>query len=44
VTATGNLTGKFLWTCAHGEITGSLSLAPTRKVGIQQLVLARKAL
>lgn len=42
VTATSSLSGKFLWTCTRGEITGSLSLAPTRKVCIQQLVLARK--
>lgn len=43
VTATSGLSGKFLWTCTRGAITGSLSLAPTRKICIQQLVLARKA-
>jgi D-alanyl-D-alanine-carboxypeptidase/D-alanyl-D-alanine-endopeptidase len=44
VRATSALSGEFLWTCAHGRIAGSLSLAPTREVGIQQLALARKAL
>jgi len=42
VRATSGLSGEFLWTCAHGRITGSLSLAPTRQVRIQQLILSRK--
>ena len=42
IRAMSSLSGEFLWTCAHGRITGSLSLAPTREVGIQQIVLARK--
>ena len=42
IRATSALSGEFLWTCARGEIAGSLLLAPTREVGIQQLVLARK--
>jgi serine-type D-Ala-D-Ala carboxypeptidase/endopeptidase len=42
IRAVSGLSGDFLWTCAHGRITGSLLLAPTRKVGIQQIVLARK--
>jgi D-alanyl-D-alanine-carboxypeptidase/D-alanyl-D-alanine-endopeptidase len=43
IRATSALSGEFLWTCAHGRITGSLSLAPTRQVRIQQIVLSRKA-
>jgi serine-type D-Ala-D-Ala carboxypeptidase/endopeptidase len=42
VTATSALSGEFLWTCAHGRITGSLLLSPTRQVRIQQIVLSRK--
>jgi serine-type D-Ala-D-Ala carboxypeptidase/endopeptidase len=41
VTATSALSGEFLWTCAHGRIAGSLLLAPTRQVRIQQIVLSR---
>jgi len=43
IRATSNLAGEFLWTCTHGRITGSVSLAPTRQVRIQQIVLSRKA-
>jgi CubicO group peptidase (beta-lactamase class C family) len=39
VTATGALTGEFVWRCAHGQISGSLELAPTRPPRIQQLLL-----
>jgi serine-type D-Ala-D-Ala carboxypeptidase/endopeptidase len=42
IRATNALAGDFCWTCAHGRITGSLSLAPTRNVRIQQIVLVRK--
>jgi hypothetical protein len=35
VTATGVLTGDFIWRCAHGRIRGSLILAPTRPALIQ---------
>lgn len=42
ISATSALSGEFLWTCAHGRITGSLSLAPTREARIQQIVLSRK--
>ena len=42
IRATSALSGEFLWTCAYGRITGSLSLAPTREVRIQQMVLSRK--
>jgi len=40
---TSALSGEFLWICAHGRIAGSLSLAPSRQLGIQQLTLARKS-
>jgi D-alanyl-D-alanine-carboxypeptidase/D-alanyl-D-alanine-endopeptidase len=39
---TSALSGEFIWTCTRGRLTGSLSLAPTRQVRIQQLALARK--
>jgi CubicO group peptidase (beta-lactamase class C family) len=42
VRATSALAGEFCWTCAHGRIAGSLSLAPTREVRIQQIALSRK--
>lgn len=42
IKATSALSGDFLWTCAHGRITGSVSLAPTREVRIQQILLSRK--
>lgn len=42
IRATSALSGEFLWTCAHGRIAGSLSLAPTREVRIQQIMLWRK--
>jgi hypothetical protein len=35
VTATGVLTGDFIWRCAHGRIRGTLILAPTRPALIQ---------
>jgi D-alanyl-D-alanine-carboxypeptidase/D-alanyl-D-alanine-endopeptidase len=38
---TSALSGEFVWTCAHGRIMGSLSLAPTRQVRIQHLSLMR---
>jgi serine-type D-Ala-D-Ala carboxypeptidase/endopeptidase len=42
IRATSALAGEFLWTCAHGRIAGSLSLAPTREVRIQRIMLSRK--
>jgi D-alanyl-D-alanine-carboxypeptidase/D-alanyl-D-alanine-endopeptidase len=42
LTATSNLSGEFLWTCAHGRVLGSMLLAPTREVRIQQVILSRK--
>jgi D-alanyl-D-alanine-carboxypeptidase/D-alanyl-D-alanine-endopeptidase len=39
-TATGALTGNFLWRCSHGELKGSIELAPTHPPRLQQLLLA----
>jgi serine-type D-Ala-D-Ala carboxypeptidase/endopeptidase len=39
MTASGALTGDFIWRCAHGRVKGNLELAPTRPTGIQQLKL-----
>jgi CubicO group peptidase (beta-lactamase class C family) len=39
LTATGELTGKFSWRCAHGRVRGGIELAPTRPPRIQQLEL-----
>ena len=41
LTATGALSGKFEWRCAHGRVEGSLMLAPTRPALIQDWVIAR---
>jgi CubicO group peptidase (beta-lactamase class C family) len=35
VEPTGALSGDFTWTCAHGRLSGSLLLAPTRPARIQ---------
>ena len=40
IAATGALSGRFTWRCAHGRIDGNLLLAPTRPAGIQALRLA----
>jgi D-alanyl-D-alanine-carboxypeptidase/D-alanyl-D-alanine-endopeptidase len=40
LTATGALTGEFIWRCSHGRVRGSLELAPTRPPKIQELKLA----
>ena len=37
--ASGELTGEFTWRCAHGRVSGSLELAPTRPPRIQALEL-----
>lgn len=42
VTATGALAGEFTWRCAHGRVTGSVLLAPSRSMRIQSVVLAQK--
>jgi CubicO group peptidase (beta-lactamase class C family) len=41
ITATGALSGDFLWRCERGRVSGSLLLAPTRPPAIQALELAR---
>lgn len=40
IAPSGALTGSFVWRCIHGEVKGSLELAPTRPPRIQQLLLA----
>jgi CubicO group peptidase (beta-lactamase class C family) len=39
ITATGNLSGRFTWTCERGSLRGDLLLAPTTPAGIQELQL-----
>jgi CubicO group peptidase (beta-lactamase class C family) len=39
-TATGALSGEFIWRCEHGRVQGRLLLAPTRPPAIQALTLA----
>jgi hypothetical protein len=41
ITATGALSGDFLWRCERGRVSGSLLLAPTRPPTIQALELNR---
>ena len=43
LSATGNLSGKFTWTCEKGRVAGSLLLAPTADAEIQELKLEVKA-
>jgi hypothetical protein len=43
VSAKSALAGEFTWRCAHGRITGSVTLAPTRPPRIQEIKLAREA-
>ena len=43
VIANSALSGEFSWRCAHGRLTGSVTLAPTRPPRIQEIKLARKA-
>jgi serine-type D-Ala-D-Ala carboxypeptidase/endopeptidase len=40
VTASGALTGEFIWRCTQGRLRGSLELAPTHPPRIQQLKFA----
>jgi hypothetical protein len=40
--ATSNLAGTFVWSCEHGRLAGSLTLAPTQPPRIQQLLLTHK--
>ncbi len=37
LTATGALSAGFTWRCEHGRVQGSLLLAPTQALGIQEL-------
>lgn len=39
ITATGNLSGRFSWTCAKGKLEGTILLAPTQSPQIQSLTL-----
>ncbi|MBH1998229.1 MAG: beta-lactamase family protein [Sphingomonadaceae bacterium] len=43
VIATGNLSGKFTWTCDRGRVAGVLLLAPTPTAQLQELTLTVKA-
>jgi len=43
VTANSALSGEFTWRCVHGRLTGSVTLAPTRSLGIQKIELNTKA-
>jgi D-alanyl-D-alanine-carboxypeptidase/D-alanyl-D-alanine-endopeptidase len=42
VSATSALSGEFIWRCAHGRLTGSVLLAPTKPPRIQSISLQRK--
>jgi len=39
VTATGNLSGRFVWSCDKGKLEGTILLAPTQSPQIQSLTL-----
>jgi hypothetical protein len=43
VTATGNLSGSFTWTCEKGRVAGTILLAPTATAQIQEFKIAIKA-
>jgi D-alanyl-D-alanine-carboxypeptidase/D-alanyl-D-alanine-endopeptidase len=43
IVATGNLSGKFTWTCEKGRVAGSILLAPTDSAQLQELKLEVKA-
>ncbi len=43
IVATSALTGEFTWRCAHGRLTGALTLAPTKPPRIQEIELNLKA-
>ncbi|MDO7836064.1 serine hydrolase domain-containing protein [Sphingobium sp. HBC34] len=42
VTATGNLSGSFIWRCEKGRIAGTVLLAPTATAQLQELRIAIK--
>jgi CubicO group peptidase (beta-lactamase class C family) len=37
IIATGNLSGRFSWTCAKGKVSGNVLLAPAKEAQIQSL-------
>jgi serine-type D-Ala-D-Ala carboxypeptidase/endopeptidase len=37
IIATGNLAGRFTWSCANGKVNGTILLAPTKGVQLQSL-------
>jgi serine-type D-Ala-D-Ala carboxypeptidase/endopeptidase len=39
ITATGELSGRFSWTCAHGTLQGAVLMAPSSSGEIQSLTL-----
>jgi hypothetical protein len=43
ISASSALSGEFTWRCAHGRLTGSVTLAPTRPPRIQTFDLKQKA-
>jgi D-alanyl-D-alanine-carboxypeptidase/D-alanyl-D-alanine-endopeptidase len=43
ISASSALSGEFTWRCAHGRLTGSVTLAPTRPPRIQEFDLKQKA-
>lgn len=43
VTATGNLSGSFTWSCEKGRVAGTILLAPTASAQIQEFKIAIKA-
>jgi hypothetical protein len=40
IDASSALAGEFTWRCAHGRVSGSVLLAPTRPARIQEIKLA----
>jgi hypothetical protein len=43
VSAASALSGKFEWRCAHGRVSGSVTLAPTRVPLVQEIKLEQKS-
>ena len=42
ISASGNLSGSFTWSCERGRVDGTLLLAPTPTAGIQELKLVAR--
>lgn len=42
ISASGNLSGSFTWSCERGRVDGTLLLAPTLTAGIQELKLVAR--